>query len=144
MLKLFEDILNTGSSLRIKVTGKSMAPFLKGNEILSIRKVPASSLKKGDLILFKTPQDTPIIHRIIKKDENTSFFRTKGDALFMPDRPVNQNDVLGKVCRIEETSFLPWAKSINMESFYWKKVNFSIAMLHLIKTKIRSAMLRYL
>lgn len=146
MLKLFEDILNTGSILRIKVTGRSMSPFLKGNEILSINKVPVSTLKKGDLILFKTPQDTPVIHRIIKRscaNENDSFFQTKGDALFMPDRPINQNDVLGKVCKIEETAFLPWARNINMESFFWKKVNFSIAMLNVLKTELHSAMLRY-
>jgi signal peptidase I len=146
MLKLFEDILKTGSSLRIKVTGRSMSPFLKGNEILSIKKVPVSLLKKGDLILFKNPQDVPVIHRIIKKsfaDENNSFFQTKGDALFLPDSPVSQNDVLGKVCKIEQTAFLPWAKNINMESFCWKKVNFSIAMLGLLRTELRSLILRY-
>lgn len=145
-LKLYEDILNTGSSIRIKVTGRSMSPFLKGNEILSIKKVPVSSLQKGDLILFKNPQDAPVIHRIIKRfsaNEDNPFFQTKGDALFMPDAPVSQKDVLGKVCKIEETAFLPWASNINMESFCWKKVNFSIAMLGLIRTELRSAILRF-
>ena len=62
---LCEDILRSGISLRLQVTGRSMAPFLVGGEFLTIKKGPGSSLHIGDLIFFQNsgwfspaPQDS--------------------------------------------------------------------------------------
>ena len=38
-LTFFEDILDKGLTLCVKVTGRSMSPFLQGGEILTIKKV---------------------------------------------------------------------------------------------------------
>jgi len=120
-LGLFEDILNDGISLRVKVTGRSMAPFLRGGEILTIKKVPHASLKKGDLIFFKARHGLPILHRIIKKRLNngTNSVQTKGDALLAFDEPVYENKVLGKVCAVEKTDPDGKVKFINMESSHF-------------------------
>ena len=53
---LFADILNKGLNLRLKVTGRSMQPFLRGGETVTIKKVPCSELRRGDLIFFDSPQ----------------------------------------------------------------------------------------
>jgi len=103
-LVLFEDILNDGISLRVKVTGRSMAPFLQGGEILTIKRVPYASLHKGDLIFFKNSHGFPLLHRIIKKD--TKSVQTKGDALMAFDEPVCEKDALGKVCIIERATHM--------------------------------------
>ncbi len=126
MRTLCEEILAAGSGIRMKVTGRSMTPFLEGNETVSIRKVPASSLRRGDLILFKTRQDTLVLHRIIKKifvDKNTLFFQTKGDALKAADDPVHQSAVLGKVCGIEKAGIFGRLRKINMDSFPQRTAN---------------------
>lgn len=119
-IALFEEMLGRGNCLRVRVTGRSMQPFLEDQEIISVKKVPASSLRMGDLILFKTRQDTLVLHRIIKKicvDKNNVFFQTKGDALRAADEPVHQNAVLGKVCGIEKAGFFGRVRKINMDSF---------------------------
>jgi len=141
-ITLFEDILERGSSLRVKVTGRSMAPFLCGGEIVTIKKEPPDALQKGDLIFFKNSQGTLLLHRIIQKREssdNKITFRTKGDALIAFDEPVQYHGVLGKVSRIEKTNFGSESKTINMESFHWQIINAIIARVSLLKSYLISA-----
>ena len=64
--RLFGEILNAGSALRVKVTGMRMAPFLRGGEILTLKKVDCSLLRRGDLILFRNAAGYSILHRIVR------------------------------------------------------------------------------
>jgi signal peptidase I len=138
VLSLFEDLLNGGSDLRVRVTGRSMRPFLRGGEVLTLRKVPGPSLKKGDLILFRNRDGFPLLHRIVhatRKVSGTIAFQTKGDALTAFDGPVSDHEVLGKVCRIEKGS-----KTINMETGAWIKLNYLIAVVSLIQSRFFSTL----
>ena len=139
---LFEDVLNAGLDLQLKVTGRSMVPFLKGGEIITIKKVSCSSLRKGDLVFFKTSCGSPVLHRLINKERghnNTFIFRTKGDALRSFDEPVSGDDVLGKVLKIEKVVSHGKTQSIDMESHVWRKINILIALTAIIKSKAYSA-----
>jgi len=142
-LILFEDILNREISLRVKVTGKSMASFLNGGEILTIRKVPSSSLHIGDLIFFKTRDGIPVLHRILKKERKNKMhiFQTKGDALLSMDEPTCESDILGKVCRIESNSDGK-RKYIDMESSLWRNINYLLAVINIGKSKTYPALRR--
>ena len=139
---VFEDILNKGLILRVKVTGKSMTPFLKGGEVLTIKKASPSSLKKGDLIFFRNLDGFLVLHRLIKKmrvQNNMFIFQTKGDSIIYSDEAVHENDVLGKVRLIEKTISYGKTKSIDMESSLWRTMNFIIALVSVIKSKTYSA-----
>ncbi|MCP4668963.1 MAG: signal peptidase I [Deltaproteobacteria bacterium] len=119
VIGLFEDILNSGSSLRVKVTGGSMAPFLQGGDIVTLKEASCSSLHRGDLIFFKDSRGAPALHRLIRKRRASSggiIFQTKGDATILFDEPVPYQDVLGKVCKIEKGSPSGKLTCINMES----------------------------
>jgi signal peptidase I len=142
-LMLFEDILNKEISLRVKVTGRSMSPFLNGGEILTIRKVPSSSLQIGDLIFFKTRDGIPVLHRILKKERknNKHIFQTKGDALLSMDEPAYESDILGKVCRIESDADGE-RKCIDMESSLWRNINYLLAVINIGKSKTYPALRR--
>ena len=145
-ITLFEDILDGGSSLRVKVTGRSMAPFLRGGEIVTIKKEPLHALRKGDLIFFKNSQGTPFLHRLIQKitsPDEKIFFRTKGDALIAFDEPVQYQKVLGKVSSIEKIDSVSGSKTINMESFRWRTINAIIARINLFKSYFYYALLRF-
>ena len=133
---LFEDILISGSSLRVRVTGKSMAPFLMGGEIVTLKKVPSASFRRGDLVLFRDSQGLPFLHRIIKMDRAASTVQTKGDALLRPDKPIHHNQVLGKVFMIERVPLHPGSATINMESHRWIIMNYLIATVYSIKSRI--------
>ena len=138
ILRLFEDILRNGTDLRVRVTGRSMTPFLKGGEVLTIRQMPCSSLRKGDLILFRNAYDTPVLHRILNKRktvDGTFSFITKGDALMAFDEEIHEDSVLGKVLRIERPLLSGKTGHIDMNSLFYRCVNFSIAVLGFFKTQ---------
>jgi signal peptidase I len=132
---LFEDVLSNGSSLRIRVTGKSMAPFIRDGEIVTIRKTPGSSFRRGDLIFFKNDKGLPVLHRMIKRDKSADKILTKGDALTYFDRPVRDNDVMGKVSIIEKKNSFAGLKYLHMDSSLWISVNYFIASLFLVRSK---------
>jgi len=128
---LFEDILNAGSHLRVRVTGRSMAPILRGGEMVTLKKVSFTSLHRGDLILFKNRHGVPLLHRIVHKRKSSGgkiTFLTKGDALISFDEPVRDRNVLGKVCNIEKNNHRVEPKCLNMESKHWQSFNFTIAV----------------
>jgi signal peptidase I len=137
-IKLFEDILNSGLTLRVKVTGKSMAPVLQGGEVLTIKKAPSRSLHIGDLIFFKNPYGVPLLHRIVRKqrEKDVFIFQTKGDALITIDQPVTERNIIGKVCRIEKLSSCGRTKQIDMESGMWKVLNCFRAIIGLGRSKV--------
>lgn len=131
VISLIEDILDKGLSLRTRVTGMSMAPFLKGGEILTITKVVRfSSLRIGDLIFFRDSRGFPVVHRIVRREhkKNILVFQTKGDSLLSMDDPVSANDVLGKVTGIEKIFPGGKARHIDMESLLQRSINHFLAV----------------
>jgi signal peptidase I len=143
ILRLFEDILRNGTSLRVKVTGRSMSPFLRGEEIVTIKKVTGSSLHIGDLIFFKTRYSSPLLHRIIRKQyKDMVIFQTKGDAAVIPDEPVSEHDVLGKVYKIEKILSSGRTKHINMESRFRKTINYLLAIISSVQSRMYLAVAR--
>lgn len=112
-----------------------MIPFLRGGELLTIKKVGFSSLQVGDLIFFKTTEGVPLLHRIVRRqlEKDIFLFHTKGDALLSMDKPVSERDILGKVCRIEKNVSGGVTKYMDMESFVWKTSNYLRAVISLGK-----------
>lgn len=106
-IRLLSDILQTGSDVRLRVTGASMAPFLQSGSIVTLRRAPVDKLRAGDLILFCRPGETLKLHRLIafrqKKRPliDKTVFIAKGDGLDSPDGPVMGADYLAKAIRIE-------------------------------------------
>lgn len=132
-LSLFQDILSSGSFLRVRVTGRSMSPFLDGGEILTIRKASASSLRRGDLVFFKNLDGHPVIHRVVKKQKHRDgiTFQTRGDALIGFDGPVKEEHILGKVCRVERGQ-----RHVNLETICCRYMNYLRAMINLCESRL--------
>ena len=134
----FADILNRGLSLRVKVTGRSMRPFLMGGEIVTIKKVPCSELRTGDLIFFDSSQGVLVLHRLVRKklsDSGAHIFQTRGDGLMAFDEEIDGRSVLGKVLRIERPEQSGKTTDIDMNSMFYRCINFSIAVAGFFKTQ---------
>jgi signal peptidase I len=134
-LSLFQDILSSGMFLRVRVTGRSMSPFLTGGEIIMIKKTPASCLRKGDLVFFKNLDGHPVIHRIVKKQKRGDdiTFQTRGDALIGFDGPVREEEILGKVCVVEKGE-----EHYNLEAPHWRCANYLRAIINLYESRLYS------
>jgi signal peptidase len=137
--ELLEDILNSGAAIHTRVTGFSMAPFIRSGEVVTLRKVTPSVLRKGELILFRNSEGRLILHRIVKIGSGKGdevILQTKGDAAGF-DEPIPSWRVLGKVSRIEKSVPFWGVSDINMDAAFWKKTGYLIAMISAMNPVIR-------
>lgn len=147
MTGLFRDILAGGLSLRVKVTGRSMAPFLRGGEVVTIKKVPRRDLRVGDLILVGDKTGMPLVHRLVRKKrtgDDEYIFQTKGDAVWTLDQPVGHDEVLGKVCRIERFHPVAGVQNVDMNSPFQRGINYLRASISIFRLFCNPAVLRLL
>ena len=83
-LKIIEEGIKAGSSVRLTVRGNSMSPLLlDGVDIVILNPFIPENLKVGDVILFRY-RDAFLLHRIFEIKGNNSpegKIITKGDAL---------------------------------------------------------------
>lgn len=97
---LIESMVESGYDLRVHVTGRSMRPFLKGGEVVTIRPARVEPFGFGQLILVRGAGGTLVLHRVIGRTVAGAWL-TKGDGLQAPDAPVKAGDVLGVVVLVQ-------------------------------------------
>ncbi len=103
--KVTVDLLKSGQSVRFQAPGRSMTPTIRENETITIDPVSASTVRKGDIVLYSNKTGV-IAHRVVriqKKDASLQphSFILRGDASITDDKPVAPGQVLGKVVSVE-------------------------------------------
>ena len=137
----FEEVLEKDGELFFTNVGYSMYPLIKQREdILHI--VKTDSVKKGDIILYKSHVDHYVLHRVlkIKKDKIIAA----GDYNYFKDQPFTFDQVLGKLVDIKkkdgktiELSKDKKARKFFYTNFFYIKAFFQIIgkILHIRKVK---------
>lgn len=80
-----------------------MRPYIQDGDLITVSPLRNSSVRVGDVVLYKTLDDRVIAHRVIQKtikDKKTIFF-IKGDATFGQPAKVDTKRVLGRIAAIE-------------------------------------------
>lgn len=108
----------TGSTIRIKITGLSMWPLVGSGAMLGIRP-DRREIKKGDIILFRL-SERMIAHRVINTSPN--IFTTKGDASIFFDPHVQLRDIIGRAVFIENGG-----RRTNIDTGIWRLLNCILA-----------------
>ncbi len=103
--KVTVDLLKSGQSVRFQAPGRSMTPTIREDETITVDPVSASTVRKGDIILYSNKTGV-IAHRVVriqKKDASLQphSFILRGDASITDDKPVAPGQVLGKVVLVE-------------------------------------------
>jgi len=135
---LFTDILARGNDLRVRVTGASMKPFIKTNDMVVLRKVSAGHLKTGDIILCR-PEGSPLtLHRIVRQTSKKGktgkrILTTKGDGVDACDAPVDETGYLGKVVRVERQT-AAGMMTHNMDARPSKVLNYTLGVYYRFKS----------
>lgn len=82
-------------------------PFSRGfnkGDIMLVRGRPAQNIEVGDVVVFESGRNIPIIHRVVRtyEEEGEIFFETKGDnnraqitESWIDERRIPEEDVLG-------------------------------------------------
>lgn len=97
---LAQEVLARGLTLRIKVNGESMHPFIRNDDILIIEPRGAADINIGDIVLNRQPSGAYIVHRLIKRNGAATLV-TKGDSQSNYDVPFAAEQVIGRVVQIE-------------------------------------------
>ena len=98
-------------------------PFSKGfnkGDLMILRGTEPSNLRAGDVIVFRTGVNEPIIHRIVSKryEDNSTFFQTKGDNnanQLSYEKKIPEENVIGRA--ILKIPFLGYVKIASTEIF---------------------------
>lgn len=91
-----EQLLASGATIKIKLQGYSMYPlFVPGRDEACIERTDFSSLKRGDVILYRRDKSILVLHRIWKITGN-SFYMV-GDNQTEIEGPLRADQVRGKL-----------------------------------------------
>lgn len=120
LVELLQATLAKGLPFRFEAKGFSMAPFIKGGDVLTVSPLCNSPITIGKPVAFIHPLTKHLaIHRVIAR--NGQRYLIKGDNVFKVDGLVSQENILGYVSVIERN-----AKTI---SFGFGRERFIIAFL---------------
>jgi len=136
--ELFAELLQSGKALRIQVTGSSMRPLIHSGDRVSIRRVPISTLHRGDIVWFINTDGKVMAHRILSKQTRTGkvYFHTKGDAQMEYDPWAPAEKILGKIYQVEKNRANRPPKILNLETPGWQIGGRLIALAQIALSKV--------
>lgn len=95
--ELAAQALRCFGALRLRVTGSSMLPAVRPDDVLRIRHCRIDEAGPGDIVLY-IRQRRLFAHRVISRCG--ALLVTQGDGLAKADVPVTTYELLGKVTRV--------------------------------------------
>lgn len=91
-----EQLLRDGNIIRIKPQGFSMYPlFIPGRDEALIQQVPVTSLRQGDVALYRRDQGILVLHRIVRVTSE-GYYMT-GDNQYEIEGPLRPDQFKGKL-----------------------------------------------
>ncbi len=97
---IFRAVLDQGHSLRIRAYGRSMLPFIRDGDDLTIAPLEDGEPHVGHVILYHRPESQrQVIHRVI--GQTGTDWLVRGDNSMGTDEVVRPENILGRVMRVE-------------------------------------------
>jgi signal peptidase I len=114
----------------IPANGTSMYPLIKEGNVCRFTPLdPAEPLKKGDIILYLSDHGQLIGHRYshhyVEGDSRCYIF--KGDTNALPDPPVKETQLIGKLTSIKKGIFR--LNQTGVLARFWGAVCFALPMI---------------
>lgn len=94
--ELASEVLRSFGELRFAATGWSMLPTIWPGDILVVERVCPDLVQVGQVVLVGR-DGRLCAHRIVSRAGSSGYWLTRGDAMPTPDRPVTENELLGRV-----------------------------------------------
>jgi hypothetical protein len=89
-----EKLLSDGQTIQIEPIGYSMYPlFLPGRDYAILQKADPSSLKRGDVVLYRRKSGMLVLHRIWKRTR-LGFYMV-GDNQVETEGPLDPSQIIG-------------------------------------------------
>lgn len=100
LAELMNSTLQKGASFRFRARGKSMKPFIRDKDVLTVSKRPDTGVRLGDVAAVINPvSGTLIVHRVVSKSDTQVLI--KGDNCRFADGLFPCESLAGIVSRVE-------------------------------------------
>lgn len=102
-LEISKSLLEGGRAISFRAKGWSMRPYIRDGDIVTVVPLNNTPLRKGEIVLFSTPDGRITLHRILRifgKNNPMAFF-VKGDAAFGRPERIQLQNILGRVVEIK-------------------------------------------
>lgn len=131
MMLLFNAIDKHGS-IDLPAHGHSMFPLINEGEICRFESCDGSLLKKGDIALFHSWNGQLVAHRFYRHEtiRQRPCLVFKGDTNWGPDEPVVQEQLIGKLVRIQKRNTIVHVTDGMVK--LWSKIIVSFPFLSLL------------
>jgi len=99
---LAAEIAGVFGSVRLRVSGTSMAPTLCPGELVSVEKTRMTEILPGEIVVFAR-NGRLIVHRVLSTIQchGESNLVTRGDRTRKNDAPVSSSEFVGRVTHVE-------------------------------------------
>jgi len=99
---LAAEVVGVFGSIRLRVSGTSMAPTLCPGELVSVEKTGIAEIFPGEIAVFAR-NGRLIVHRVLTKIQSRGepYLLTRGDRARKSDAPVTRSEFVGRVTHIE-------------------------------------------
>ena len=130
----YEDYLAEHGTLTYSNVGISMLPMLKqGRDLFTVRKKGTERCKKYDVVLYRRPPSSYVLHRIIRV--RASDYVILGDNCINREYGITDDDVIGVL-----TEFVHNGKKYTADDVCYRlysRIWVTAAPLRIVLTKVR-------
>jgi len=99
---LSEEMLGGKISIRMRVTGNSMFPFVRRNDVAMIEPLDSGPFRVGDILLYRTGRGKIEAHRLLRVShtKHGPLLMMRGDASSRRETTIGPSQVLGLVTEL--------------------------------------------
>lgn len=100
--ELASGLLSEGKSIRFRVSGGSMYPFIRDGYEVRVDPADISGIDPGDIVLCRSAGGSVFAHRVVGREDDGAerSLITKGDSSLQMDGSVHGRDLLGRVTAV--------------------------------------------
>jgi signal peptidase I len=113
-VELLAEALRVSGEARVRVHGGSMWPWVRGGDVLIVRRASLRALRRGDIVLYA--RDARLFaHRLLRLRRSAggrAVLITKGDTLAHTDAPISAEEFLGRVEAVERNGRIVSLRSL--------------------------------
>ena len=98
-ISVLRELVESGHEVSVRVSGRSMYPFLRSERDTVFFKAPERELRVGDIAFFQRRNGQYILHRIVRIDDTGLYFL--GDSQQQIEGPIAPEQVFAVVTHID-------------------------------------------
>ncbi|MDQ1910417.1 signal peptidase I [Paenibacillus sp. GD4] len=119
--KALKQLVRERGYIELPSIGTSMSPAIREGYVCRFTDIEARSLKVGDIVLFVGVTGELVGHRLIGTlvKEGKAYYVCKGDSNRTSDRPVPEEQLIGRMVSVRAGQRLIRADALSMRMWGW-------------------------